>query len=151
MDVKPEKEFVVHGLQIIFHFKPITQMAYKKLEKPAGLVEAKTRLQAMQNIDTKESAPVEYGHTGDPINATSLDTSIKDIESDISTHNKHLQDADAIKNQIQQRVKALGTFHARVLKSAVGKFGPNHNYVELLGGTRQQERKKPQRKPKTPQ
>ena len=75
MDVKPEKEFVVHGLQIIFHFKPITQMAYKKLEKPAGLVEAKTRLQAMQNIDTKESAPVEYGHTGDPVNATSLDTS----------------------------------------------------------------------------
>lgn len=125
-------------------------MAYKKLEKPKGLIEAKTRKQAMDNIDKKEPAVVEYGHGTDLVNAAVLGEMIAEIEGKISEHNQHLQDADDIKNLIGTKIKALQGFHSRVLKSAVGKFGANHSYIELLGGTRQEERKRPVRKPKNP-
>lgn len=125
-------------------------MAYKKIEKPAGLSVCKTRHQAMENVDVQEGAPVEYGSTASPLSATTFGADIKSIEDDISAHNKLLQSADSSKNKIDAKIKELQSKFSRVLKGAVSKFGANSNYVEQLGGTRKDERKRPNRGPKGP-
>lgn len=125
-------------------------MAYKKIEKPTGLLVSKTRHQAMENIDVQEGGPVEYGSTANPLSATTFGADIAAIEADISTHNKLLQSADASKNKIDEKIKVLQSKFSRVLKGAVSKFGENSSYIEQLGGTRKEERKRPVRKPKNP-
>lgn len=125
-------------------------MAYTKIEKPAGLSVSKIRHQAMENIETQEAGPVEYGSTSNPLSAATFGADIKAIETDISAHNKLLQSADASKNNIDAKIKELQSKFSRVLKSAFGKFGENSHYVEQLGGTRKDERKRPTRKAKGP-
>jgi hypothetical protein len=123
-------------------------MAYKKIEKPPGLSLAKIRHQAMENIESKEGGAVEYGSTSNPLSAATFGAEIAAIDAAIAEHNKLLQSADTSKNNIDAKIKELQSKFSRVLKGAVGKFGENHNYVEQLGGTRKEERKRPVRKAK---
>ncbi len=118
-------------------------MAYKKRE-PAPIVnKATTRLAAMVQIDTNHAASIDYGGPlRGALTSTTLQTKLINYAAKLQEYNQLLQQADTIGNTLKDIEDDIASDFTAVLKAAAGKFGENSNEVEMLGGTRKDERKK---------
>lgn len=124
-------------------------MAYQRKTAGSNLVSTKTRLTAMLTIDKNKKKVINYGEDDKPLSAVEVAAEIAAQEKRIADYNALLDPCDSLGNAIKAGDKLLGTFKARVLKGASSKFGEDADEVEQLGGTRQSERARPVRKPKT--
>lgn len=125
-------------------------MAFRKRKPGVVVDDAKLRLDGMKGIDTANLITVNYGSVAQPLTQTDMTAQITLIEDDISDYNQMLENATVMLNKIQQAEKKLKVMYTRVLKGAIAQFGPDSSEVEVLGGTRTSERKKPVKKNTTP-
>lgn len=123
-------------------------MAYKKREEPAIVRKLKVRLDGLKKINQDHGEEIEYGTTSRPFNAAVIDAQIKSYADLISTNNEMLNAVDRIGNNLVEYEKKLTEMYTEVLKSVIGKFGVDSTEVELVGGTRKSERKRPAKKAK---
>ena len=110
--------------------------------------ESKIRLSAMQQIDTDEGRVVEYGGEGRTLTKVEFEAKVEECETRNADYNKLLEEADKFLNHVLQSERELQTMYTQVLKSAVAEFGEDADEIEMLGGTRISERKRPVRKSK---
>lgn len=121
-------------------------MAFRKRKPGVVVDDSKTRLDGMIQIDNAQGVTVNYGSLANPLTKAEMKSAIQKLEDDISSYNQLLDEADTLLNGIVEKEAELNVLYTRVLKGAVAQFGPDSNEVEVLGGTRQSERKSPVRK-----
>lgn len=121
-------------------------MAFRKKEAPEIINQATLRLTGMQQIDTDQGTPVDYGGPGRVLTVATFSAKISDYNSGLKEYNNLLQQADAAGNELKALAQDIASDYTAVLSSAIGKFGDNGNEIEILGGTRKDERKKPKKK-----
>lgn len=122
-------------------------MAFKKRESARIVGQSKTRLSAMEQIDTELSRTVDYGGAGRPLTKAEFVNQIAECETKVKEYNQFLEQADAKSNAVLEAEDVLEEMYSQVLKGAVSEFGADANEIEKLGGTRSSERKPPVRKP----
>jgi hypothetical protein len=125
-------------------------MAYKKCKESKIVTDAKKRAAGMKEVDTKQGSMQEYGSVAKPCNSTVIDEKIGEYDAIQEDLNKTLTEADDKSNQLKAVEKEIGSLYTRALSGAVSKFGEDSSEVEMLGGTRKSERKRPVRKPANP-
>jgi hypothetical protein len=125
-------------------------MSYKKSKESRIVTNGKKRLAGMKQVDTQEGAEVEYGSVAKPCNSTLFTAKVGDYNGIQLNLNKKLSEADDLANQLKVVEKEIESLYTRVLSGAVSKFGEDSSQVEMLGGTRKSERKRPVRKPSNP-
>ncbi len=118
-------------------------MAYKKRE-PAPIVnKATTRLAAMVQINTNHATSIDYGGPfRGALTSATLQTKLTSYAVKLQEYNQLLQQADTISNTLENIEDDIASDFTAILKAAAGKFGENSNEVEMLGGTRKDDRKK---------
>ena len=122
-------------------------MAFKNRKPGVVVDDAKVRLDGMKGIDIANTTTINYGSIIKPLTQTDMNAQITLIEKAISNYNQLLENATAMLNTIKEAEAKLDTMYTRVLKGAIAQFGPDSSEVEVLGGTRTSERKKPVKKP----
>ena len=123
-------------------------MAFNRRKSKLIVTQAKTRLSAMKQIDTDKGRVIDYGDVGAPLTSATFEAQIRKCEDDVTEHNQLLEQADTKSNMIDSDEQKLREQFTAVLGAASGKFGEDSNEIEMLGGTRKSERKRPTRKPK---
>lgn len=119
-------------------------MAFKKREGAPIIDSAGTRLSAMEQIDTNQGVTIDYGSTiRGALTATTFKAKLLAYDAKLRDYNQFLEQADATANELDEMETDIGSDYTAVLKSAVGEFGENASEIEMLGGTRKTERKKP--------
>jgi len=122
-------------------------MAFRKREPAAVIHKATTKAAAMQQIDTNHDITIDYGGpVRGELTAVTLQARLTGYASKLQQYNQFLQQADALSNTLDDMERDISSDCTVILKAAPGKFGDNSNELEMLGGTRKEERKK--RKPK---
>ncbi|MBI4931733.1 MAG: hypothetical protein HY841_13275 [Bacteroidetes bacterium] len=124
-------------------------MAKRKRKQPIIVSKSEVRLSAMQKIDEMVSRTVDYGGKDRPITQKEMEEQITKCEKLNGTYNKELDASDKALNEVLAAEEKLKAMFAEVLKGAVSEFGRDSSEVEMLGGTRTSERRRPVRKPKT--
>ena len=123
-------------------------MAKTKRKQPIIVSKSEVCLSAMQEIDKTTGRTVDYGGTGRPITQKEMDEQITTCEKLNSAYNMELDAADKALNEVLAAEEKLEAMYSEILKGAVSEFGRDSSEVEMLGGTRTSERKRPVRKPK---
>ena len=123
-------------------------MAYQRRVDDKVIGKMKTRLSAMQQIDTDQGAAVDYGGTANPLTVASVQKKLDNYTKKLESYNKFLEQADRDNNDLDTMQKDIAADYSNVLSAAKPRFGKNSNEVEMLGGTRSEERKRPVRKAK---
>ena len=123
-------------------------MSYKKKTGGKVLDIAQIRLAAMTQIDTDKARVVDYGDVGNVLTKAVYTAQITAYTTLIANYNQLLDQADALKNNIETAEVKLNDMNVGILAAAAAKFGRNSNELEQLGGTRKDDRKRPVRKPK---
>jgi hypothetical protein len=123
-------------------------MAYRKRKESKEIAKIRIRLQIMQDIDKKKKQTIEYGDAKDPVNSSVLESKLKARDELIASINQMLSKVDEKINDEKALDKELKTLSTRVLQGAKAKYGLDSNEVEILGGTKASERKKPEKKAK---
>jgi hypothetical protein len=124
-------------------------MGYKKGKESIHVAKARKRLAGMETIDSNRGILVEYGDAVEnPCNSTVIKNIIKDYDTVQDNLNQTLAAADKLKNDLSDIENRIKSYYKRALSGAISKFGENSNEVEMMGGKRKSERKKPVRKPK---
>ncbi len=123
-------------------------MSYRKKTGGKVLDIAQIRLAAMTQIDTDKARVVDYGDVGNVLTKAVYATQITAYTALIANYNQLLDQADALKNNIETAEVKLNDMNVGILAAAAAKFGRNSNELEQLGGTRKDDRKRPVRKPK---
>ena len=123
-------------------------MAYKKREEAAIIGQMKTRLSAMEQIDADQKSELDYGGPAGALTSKTVNEKLTTYDNKLSGYNKLLEQADRAKNELKTLEKDISADYANVLSSAQSKFKQNSHEVEMLGGTRSEERKRPVRTPK---
>ena len=118
-------------------------MSYKRRE-PAPIVnKATTRLAAMVQINTNHATSIDYGGPfRGALTSATLQTKLTSYAVKLQEYNQLLQQADTISNTLENIEDDIASDFTAILKAAAGKFGENSNEVEMLGGTRKDDRKK---------
>lgn len=125
-------------------------MGYRE-RKPGVIVDAaKIRLDGMKLIDNGMGTTINYGSVANPLTQADMTTQISLLESKVSEYNQLLEHATGLQNEITEGGAKLVKMYVRVLKGAVAQFGDDSSEMEVLGGTRASERKKPVKKVKPP-
>ena len=86
---------------------------------------------------------------GRPLTQKEMEKQVSTCEKLNSAHNKDLEAADKSLNEVLAAEEKLEAMYSEVLKGAVSEFGQDSSEVEMLGGTRKSERKRPVRKKKS--
>ncbi|MEP6901958.1 MAG: hypothetical protein ABJA66_09420, partial [Actinomycetota bacterium] len=81
---------------------------------------------------------------------TSGDLLLSDARAALESYNASLAISDGLLNVFNEKERALRSFNKKVLPAGGLKFGTDSNEYGKLGGTRDSNRKKPTRKPKSP-
>lgn len=123
-------------------------MAKRKRPQPLIVTQSEIRLSAMQKIDETSGRTVDYGGTGRPITQKEMEEQITECEKLNGAYNKELEAADKALNEVMAAEEKLEAMYTEILKGAVSEFGRDSSEVEMLGGTRTSERRRPVRKPK---
>jgi hypothetical protein len=124
-------------------------MGYKKGKESTHVAKARKRLSGMVGIDTNRGIQVEYGDAiENPCNSTVFKDTILEYDTVQSNLNQTLAAADSLKNELIDIENKIKSYYKRALSGAISKYGENSSEVEMMGGKRKSERKKPVRKPK---
>ena len=121
-------------------------MAYARSKETKIVSDARKRYAGMKEIDAQAGSEVEYGTLSNPLNSTKYKDKLDKYATKQNDLNQILSTADEAANQLKALEKEIGSFYSRVLKGAVSQFGEDSNEVEMLGGTRKSERKRPTKK-----
>jgi len=118
-------------------------MAFRKKEAAPIIGKATTRVAAMAQIDINKGKTIDYGgEDRGALTVESVQAKLGDYAATLQQYNQLLQQADTVGNALADMQANIASDYAAILKSAIGKFGENSSEVEMLGGTRKQERKK---------
>lgn len=124
------------------------KMAFRKRKQPRIVSQSEVRLSAMEKIDETTGRTVDYGGAGRSLTQKEMDEQINLCEKSNNAYNKNLEAADKSLNEVLTAEEKLKAMYSEVLKGAVSEFGQDSSEVEMLGGTRKSERRRPVRKPK---
>lgn len=124
----------------------MNNMSYKRKVTDNVLDLAKTRYSAMEQIDVMQGREINYGGEQNPLNKGVFLRQIATFEEAIKEYNQYLEQADIKRNRVAEAKRNLALMHSSLLKGAVAEFGADADEVEMLGGTRISERKRPVRK-----
>ncbi|MFA6979322.1 MAG: hypothetical protein WC209_08375 [Ignavibacteriaceae bacterium] len=121
-------------------------MSFKKRETSKTVERGKSRITGMETIDKNKGKVINYG--GDEIVLTKVEmqTQVDLCEAIRKEYNQALEAADIISNRLAAEEAKLKTMCNKILSSAKGKFDGNADEIEILGGTRTSDRKKPVKK-----
>ena len=125
-------------------------MAYRKSKESRIVTDGKKRLAGMKQVDDQKGSEQEYGSVANPCNSTVVQEKVGEYDTTQEALNKILSDADDKANELKAIEKEIGSLYTRALSGAISKFGEDSSEVEMLGGTRKSERKRPVRKPANP-
>ena len=125
-------------------------MAKQKRKQPRIVSQAEVRLSAMEKIDETSGRTVNYGGEKRPLTQKEMEEQISTCEKHNSAYNKDLEAADKSYNEVLAAEEKLEEMYSEVLKGAVSEFGQDSSEVEMLGGTRKSERKRPIREARKP-
>lgn len=121
-------------------------MALRK-RKPTPIVEkAIIRFTAMKKIDENMCREIDYGGPGIPLTKTQFSFQINLCKQLLSEYNEILSKADEKAVKIKEAERILSDMYTSVLAGAISRFGIDAHEINLLGGTRKSDRKKPVRK-----
>ncbi|MFK8183804.1 MAG: hypothetical protein AB8B99_10565 [Phormidesmis sp.] len=109
-------------------------MARRKKES-STLMKAERRLSGMKSINSKLDL-------GNGISVTAMEKEIVALRDKISAYNMLLSKADAAGNEVARMEKALAKMTSRVLMGAAVRYGKDSSEYEMVGGTRESERKR---------
>jgi hypothetical protein len=124
-------------------------MGYRKGKESTHVAKARKRLSGMETIDLNRGIVIEYGDAVEnPCNSTVIKNIILDYDTVQDKLNQTLAAADSLKNELIDIENQIKSYYKRALSGAISKYGENSNEVEMMGGKRKSERKKPVRKPK---
>lgn len=123
-------------------------MAYKARKVSKTIENAKVRLAGMAAIDVKRNKTINYGGVDNPLTQTEMNAKIAAAEAKLAKYNQILDTADNELNEFLELEKEVANAYMTVLKGAVANFGDDSNEIEILGGTKRSERKRPARKSK---
>jgi hypothetical protein len=124
-------------------------MGYKKGKESTHVAKARKRLSGMETIDSNRGIQVEYGDAiENPCNSSVIKDKIQEYDTIQDRLNQTLAAADKLKNELIDIENQIKSYYKRALSGAISKYGENSNEVEMMGGKRKSERKKPVRKPK---
>src|SRR4051812_314424 len=116
-------------------------MAFKKREPASGINKAGTKTAAMQQIDSIHDTALDYGGpVRGALTTVTVQGKLTDYGAKLQQYNQLLQQADALSNTLDKMEDDIASDCSAVLKAAAGKFGDNSNELEMLGGTRREER-----------
>jgi hypothetical protein len=125
-------------------------MSYRRSKESRIVTDGKKRLAGMKDVDAQQGATVEYGTVANPCNSTVFAEKVGEYDTTQEELNKALGIADDWANKLKSVEKEIGSLYTRALSGAISKFGEDSSEVEMLGGTRKSERKRPVRKPANP-
>lgn len=125
-------------------------MALRKRKQPRIVSQSEVRLSAMEKIDETSGSTVNYGGASRPLTQKEMEEQISKCEKLNSAYNKELEAADKAQNNVLAAEEKLEEMYSEVLKGAVSEFGQDSSEVEMLGGTRKSERKRPIREARKP-
>ena len=121
-------------------------MSFKKRETSKIVERGKSRITGMDEINKKKEKTINYGSEERPMTTVEMQAQIDLCESIRTEYNQALANADVISNRLDDEEDKLNTMCNEILSSAKGKFGEDANEIEILGGTRMSDRKKPVKK-----
>lgn len=120
-------------------------MAFKE-RKPAKAVEvARQRIEGVKLIDEKKKKTINYGED-ESLTIVEYQAQYDLCEKLNSSYNQSLKESDALGNQLDEAEDKLKDMNSRILLGAKGKFTADADEIELLGGTKTSDRKKPVKK-----
>lgn len=122
-------------------------MAYKDRKSPALILKSESRLAGVLEVDTKKGTQINYGKEGETLTSKEFTVQIEACNRANLAYNQILKTADDHLNGLLAEEKKLAEMYTQILNSAKGKFGTDATEIEMLGGTRKSERKKPSPKP----
>jgi len=121
-------------------------MALRKRKTSRVIERAKKRFSAVEQIDLKHNAIIEYSGGNNLLTIKDFSEKIHECENLINIYNSKLEEADSIGNKISESEAELSDMYTAILAGAKSRFGLDSDEVKMLGGTRKSERKKPLRK-----
>jgi hypothetical protein len=116
-------------------------MARQKRNSPF-LQAARERLAGLKKFRT----PPDFGPA---LSVEAFEAEINGYATDEESYNQDLAALDDKANRLDARESALKDLHVRMLAAVKAQFGPDSSEVELIGGVRRSDRKKPVRKKKS--
>jgi ABC-type transporter Mla subunit MlaD len=97
----------------------------------------------MMQIDNNHATTIDYGGPlRGAITSATLQAKLTSYAAKLQEYNRLLQQADTISNTLKDLEEEIASDFTATLKAAAGKFGENSNEVEMLGGTRKEDRKR---------
>jgi hypothetical protein len=112
----------------------VMQMTRTKRTSPI-LEAAQERLAGLKSIGTVPDL-------GPDLTVAGYEADIKTVSDQLAAYNQLLAIVGQKLNEIRDLEKPLAEKNARFLAAAKGRFGPNSNEYQLLGGTRAKDRKR---------
>jgi len=100
-----------------------------------------------QNIASMETVDEEFD-AGNGVTLAAAKTLLAKGDNEMKDFNKTIASADDKDNIFKDTNKEIRAFNKKILPAGGLKYGTDSSEYEVLGGTRDSERKKPVRKPK---
>ena len=113
----------------------------RKLNTPE-LTDGEQKVAGMKSIDKSFDA-------GSGVTAAAGETVLAETRTALDEYNQALAAADDKKNIFEMKNQALRAFNKKVLPAVGLKYGTDSSEYEMVGGTRESDRKKPVRKLKS--
>ncbi len=121
-------------------------MSFKKRETSKIVDRGISRITGMETIDKNKGKVINYGGDDKILTVVEMQAQIDLCETIRKEYNQALENADTISNRLDGEEDTLSKMCKAVLASAKGKFDEDADEIEILGGTRATDRKKPVKK-----
>ena len=118
-------------------------MARRMKRETKDMRDLRQKIAGMKAIDKSFDA-------GNGVTLITAEALLLDSDSALEATNQAVAAADDKDNILNAKNKLVRAFNKKILPAGGLKYGTDSSEYELLGGTRESERKKPVRKPKTP-
>ena len=103
---------------------------------------ARQRLAGLKKIEPK---PV----FAPPLSEETYEAEIDGFSNDLDAYNGDIAELDETANLVDARERNLDDFNQRIAAGVRAQYGPDSNELELVGGVRRSDRKRPVRTPPT--
>ncbi|MBS1795536.1 MAG: hypothetical protein JSS81_16900 [Acidobacteria bacterium] len=114
-------------------------MSRKRKTIPRAAQAARERLNGMKAVDPNLDL-------GNGVTVETFSAVIDRLIDEIDEYNQMLADVDARSNRIDAELKIVKDYTKRALTGAEYKFGDDSNEYEMIGGTRESDRRRGRRK-----
>jgi len=117
-------------------------MARRRKQETEEMRELRQKIAGMRSVDANFDA-------GNGVTLVEAERVLEEAESALGGYNQVIATCDEKDNVFKDKNKSVRAFNKKVLPATGLKYGTDSSQYEQMGGTRESERKKPVRKPKS--